>query len=236
MKVIPAIDLKDGQVVRLYKGDYEKKKIYSDNPVKVAKQFENLKADFIHIVDLDGAKNGRNINTSVIKKIRENVSIPIEVGGGIRNEETVKLYLEELKVDRVILGTIAINNIEFVKEMIKKYGNEKIVVGVDIKNNFVAISGWEEKSKKYYFDFIKEIEQIGIKYIIVTDISKDGTLEGPSYKLYEEIKKNYNLNVIVSGGIKDIEDIKKISELDYYGLIIGKAYYEGKIRLEDIRK
>lgn len=234
MLVIPAIDLKDGKAVRLYKGDYEKKKVYSDFPEEIAKNIEKQGAKYLHIVDLDGAKEGKMINFETIKKIKSSVSIPIQVGGGIRNEETIKLYLEDLKVDRVILGTIALNDREFLNEMLQKYGPEKIVVGVDIKEEMITVSGWLEKSTVYYLDFIKELEVLGIKYIIVTDVSKDGTLNGPNYDIYSKIKEASSINFIVSGGIKDIEDINNIKKLDYYGTIVGKAYYEGKIDLEKI--
>ena len=232
MLVIPAIDLKDGQVVRLYQGDYEQKKIYSYQPEEVAKEFENLGAKYIHIVDLDGAKIGKNMNLEAIKRIRQNVNIPIELGGGIRDKGTVELYLEKLKIDRVILGTVALNNPEFLKEMLQKYGPEKIVVGVDIKEGKISTSGWLDTSKVYYLDFIQELEQIGVKYIIVTDISKDGTLQGPNYEIYQTIKENSNIQFVVSGGVKDLQDIRKVSRLDYYGCIVGKAYYEGKMDLK----
>ncbi len=249
MLVMPAIDLKDGKAVRLYKGDYDNKTVYSNSPEKVAKEFQNLGAKYIHIVDLDGARNKdkqewenekTNININVknnietIKRIRESVSIQIEVGGGIRNKEKVRMYLEELKVDRVVLGTAAINDFEFLKEMIEEYGEEKIVISVDVKDGYVMTSGWEENSKVYYIDFIKKLETAGVKYIEVTDISKDGTLEGPNFEMYKKIKEETKINFVVSGGIKNEDNIKKIKELDYYGCIVGKAYYEGKIDLKEV--
>lgn len=176
MIVLPAIDLKNGEAVRLYKGDYSQKTVYSKNPEEVALQFEKIGAKFLHIVDLDGAKDGKCVNLESIKKIRANVSIPIELGGGIRTEEIVKLYLDEIGIDRIILGTSALNNPQFLKKMLYKYGSEKIVVGVDVKNEFVSVSGWMETTRIHYIDFIKTLEKIGVKYIVVTDISKDGTL------------------------------------------------------------
>lgn len=234
MLILPAIDLIEGQVVRLYKGKFEQKKVYCSNPVKKAQEFEKLGAKYIHIVDLDGAREGKNINTQTIKKIRENVNIPIQVGGGIRNKETIKLYLEDIKVDRVIIGTSALKNPEFLQDVLKEFGAEKIVISVDVKDNKVSISGWQEMSNVNYIDFIKELEQIGIKYILVTDISKDGALIGPNFEMYQEIKKNTNINFIVSGGVRNLQDIKELSKLDYYGCIVGKAIYEGNIKLEDI--
>lgn len=176
MLLIPAIDLKDGEAVRLYKGDYNQKTVYSKEPEKLAKQFEKMGAKLLHIVDLDGAKDGKCVNFDVIKKIRKNVSIPIELGGGIRNKETVQLYLDKIGIDRVILGTSAINNPTFLKEMLELYGPEKIVVGVDSKDGYVSASGWLKTSSIKYIDFIKQLEKIGVKYIVATDISKDGTL------------------------------------------------------------
>ncbi len=176
MLVLPAIDLKDGAAVRLYKGDYSQKTVYSTEPEKLALEFEKMGAKYLHVVDLDGAKNGKCINLETIKNIRKNVSIPIELGGGIRTEQIVSLYLDEIGIDRVILGTSALNNPSFLQKMINKYGSEKIVVGVDVKNNFVSVSGWLKTSKIHYLDFIKDIENMGVKYIVATDISKDGTL------------------------------------------------------------
>ena len=236
MLILPAIDLKVGEAVRLYKGDYNNKKIYSKEPEKLAKEFEKMGAKILHLVDLDGAKDGYCVNYEIIKKIREAVSIKIELGGGIRDKKTIDIYLNELKIDRIILGTVAINNFNFLKEMLKTYGPEKIVVGVDIKDNLVSTSGWTKTSNVNYIDFIKQLENIGIKYIIVTDISKDGTLLGPNFELYKNIKKNVDINFVVSGGIKSKEDLFEIAKLNYYGCIIGKAYYDGKIDLMEVIK
>ena len=227
MLILPAIDLKDGEAVRLYKGDYNNKKVYSKEP-------EQMGAKIIHLVDLDGAKNGYCANYETIKKIREAVSIKIELGGGIRDKKTVDMYLNELKIDRIILGTAAITDFNFLKEILNDYGSEKIVVGVDIKDNFVSTSGWTKTTNVNYIDFIRELEKIGIKYIIVTDISKDGTLSGPNFELYKKIKENTNINFIVSGGIKNKEDVLKVANLNYYGCIIGKAYYDGKVDLMEV--
>lgn len=177
MIVIPAIDIKEGEAVRLYKGDYNQKTVYSKNPEELAKDFEKIGAEYLHLVDLDGAKDGTSVNIETIRKIRESVKIPIELGGGIRTEDTVKIYLEEIGINRIIIGTSAIQNPEFLKRMLNKYGAEKIVVGVDVKDGNVSISGWLETSEVNYIDFIKKLEKMGIKYIVVTDISKDGTLQ-----------------------------------------------------------
>lgn len=234
MILIPAIDLKDGEAVRLYKGDYNQKTVYSSSPEEIALNFEKMGAKYLHVVDLDGAKDGTTTNLETIKKIRKSLSIPIELGGGIRSKETVDLYLSEVGIDRVILGTAAIEDPEFLKLALNKYGPERIVVGVDVKDGYVLTSGWLNTTKVHYLDFLKELEKIGVKYIVCTDISKDGTLTGPSYELYEEIYKNSSIQFVVSGGIKDKEDIYKVNDKGYYGCIVGKAYYEGKIDLEEV--
>lgn len=234
MIVIPAIDLKDGQAVRLYKGDYQKKTVYSSSPEDIALGFEKMGAQYLHVVDLDGAKEGQTTNLQTIQKIKETLSIPMELGGGIRDMKTVDLYLGEIGIDRVILGTAAIENPEFLKEALKKYGSKRIVVGVDVKDGFVATSGWLVNTKTYYLDFLKTLEEIGVEYIVCTDISKDGTLTGPSFDLYQSIAQDSSLKFVVSGGVKDALDIYKVNELGYYACIVGKAYYEGKIDLKEV--
>ena len=234
MILIPAIDLKDGQAVRLLKGDYQQKTVYSHSPEDIAKSFENMGAHYLHVVDLDGAKDGLTANLETIKKIRQAISIPMELGGGIRDMKTVSLYLDEVGINRVILGTAAIENPSFLKKAIDTYGPQKIVVGVDVKDGYVLTSGWLKTSQVHYLDFLKELEKIGIQYIICTDISKDGTLTGPSFELYESIHENSSLNFVVSGGIKDADDIYQVHKKGYYGCIVGKAYYEGKIDLEEV--
>lgn len=234
MLVIPAIDLKDGQAVRLYKGDYNQKTVYSNNPEELAKEFETMGAKWLHVVDLDGAKDGKCINLETIRKIKQTTNMSLELGGGIRNMETVALYLDEVGIDRVILGTAAINDPQFLKEAISKYGAKKIVVGVDVKNGYVSTSGWLKTSDVPYLDFIKELEKIGVEYIVVTDISKDGTLQGPNFKMYEQIASVSKINFVVSGGIKDKQNILDVAKKDYYACIVGKAYYEEKVDLKEV--
>ena len=230
MLIIPAIDLLDGMAVRLFKGDYAQKTVYSQNPPELAEKFENMGARYLHIVDLDGAKGGSMANIGTIRKIRERVSIPIQVGGGIRDETAVSLYLEKIGIDRVILGTVAAKNPEFVGQMLEKYGCERIVAGVDVKGGSVAISGWTQDSKLDYLSFIEKLKELGVCYIVATDILRDGTLTGPNWDFYKKIKDIKKINVIVSGGISCETDVEKASE--YYGVIVGKAYYEGKVDLE----
>lgn len=234
MILIPAIDLKDGQAVRLYKGDYQQKTVYSSTPEDIALQFEKMGADYLHVVDLDGAKEGTTTNLETIKKIRQTISIPMELGGGIRDIKTVDLYLNEVGIDRVILGTAAIENPDFLKEAIQKYGSQRIVVGVDVKDGYVSTSGWLTTTKVHYLNFLKELENVGVEYIVCTDISKDGTLSGPSFALYEDIHQKSSLKFVVSGGVKDANDIYEVYQKGYYGCIVGKAYYEGKINLKEV--
>lgn len=217
--IIPAIDLLGGQAVRLYKGDYEQKTMYSDNPVRLAQKFKAMGAQLLHIVDLDGAKTGENPNFETIKKIAE--IIPIEVGGGIRSAEVVEKYLQFSQ--RIILGTIAIQKPEFVQAMADKYGKNRIIVGVDVKYGKVVTNGWLEDSGVDYLEFI---DNLPVETIIVTDVSKDGTLTSPNWQIYERIKGK---SVIVSGGVASNDDI--INAKPYAGVIVGKAYYEGKVDL-----
>lgn len=234
MIVIPAIDLKDGEAVRLYKGDYNRKTVYSSHPEEIALNFEKMCAQYLHVVDLDGAKEGTTSNLEAIKKIRQVLSIPMELGGGIRDMATVDLYLDKIGIDRVILGTAAINNPEFLKQAIEKYGPKRIVVGVDVKDGFVSTSGWLETSNVYYLDFLKQLEKMGVEYIVCTDISKDGTLTGPSFSLYEDIHNHSSIQFVVSGGVKDASDVYEVNKRGYYACIVGKAYYEGKIDLKEV--
>lgn len=230
MMIIPAIDLIGGEGVRLVKGDYEQKTVYSTEPHKLAADFENMGAKYLHVVDLDGAKGGNTANINTIKKIRETISIPMQLGGGIRTAETVKMYLNEIGINRVILGTIAVTNPEFVDEMIKTHGSDKIVVGVDAKNGNVATAGWLESSTLHYIDYINRLKKQGVTYIVATDIGRDGTLTEPNWNMYEEISKIEGINVVVSGGVARNEDIDKA--VNHYGVIVGKAFYEGRVDLK----
>ncbi|MFV0394395.1 MAG: 1-(5-phosphoribosyl)-5-[(5-phosphoribosylamino)methylideneamino]imidazole-4-carboxamide isomerase [Coprobacillaceae bacterium] len=234
MIIIPAIDIKDGEAVRLYKGDYQQKTVYSRQPEQLAKVFEKAGATYLHVVDLDGAKDGKRVNTETIQKIKNATNMKIELGGGIRDMETVSLYLDTIKIDRVILGTAAIENPVFLKKALLKYGAKKIVVGVDVRDGYVSTAGWLTTSKTPYIDFIKELEILGVQYIVATDISKDGTLQGPNVEMYEEIAKNSNINFVVSGGIKDQGDILNVASKGYYGCIVGKAYYEVKVYIHEV--
>ncbi|MBA5850576.1 1-(5-phosphoribosyl)-5-[(5-phosphoribosylamino)methylideneamino]imidazole-4-carboxamide isomerase [Clostridium sp. cel8] len=230
MIILPAIDLKDGKCVRLYQGNFEKSQVVAENPVEVAKSFKDSGAEYIHMVDLDGALNGKVKNLKVIKSVVESVEIPIELGGGIRKMETVDMLIEA-GVSRVILGSAALKDPTFVKNSVKKYG-EKIAVGIDAKNGNVAVNGWVDVSNVYYIDFAKQMEDIGVSTIIFTDISKDGTLEGPNLEQLYNIQNSVKCNIIASGGIKNLKNLKDIENMGIYGAITGKAIYSGNIDLK----
>ena len=231
MLLFPAIDLYGGKAVRLYKGDYAQMTVYSDNPLSVAKDFESLGATCVHLVDLEGALDGTTPNLNVVKSIVENTSLFVEIGGGIRNMETVKKYLD-IGVNRVILGTAAVNDQEFLKQAVATYG-DKIAVGVDVKDGFVAIKGWVEKSQYNCFDFCALMQSYGVKYIICTDVSKDGAMQGTNRELYKELSEKFSLNITASGGVSTIDDIIALNALNLYGAIIGKAYYIKSIDLKE---
>lgn len=229
MNIYPAIDLYEGNVVRLYKGLYSQMSIYDSSPLNTAKSFEKQGATYLHIVDLEGAKNGTTPNLEVIKEVVKNTNLFIELGGGIRNMEAVNQYFS-IGIDRLIIGTAAITNKTFLEEAINKYGN-KIAVGVDIKDEKVAIKGWTELSSYSCDDFCKEMQDIGIETIICTDVSKDGAMNGTNLELYQELSKKYSLNIIASGGVSNLEDIKMLSNMNLHGAILGKALYTGAINL-----
>ena len=231
MIILPAIDLYEGKCVRLLKGDYNKKTVYSDFPEEIAKDFESRGATHIHIVDLEGAKNGTTPNLETVKRIVEATSLSAEIGGGIRSTEVIEAYVNA-GVDRVILGTAAVSDKVFLKEALDAFG-EKIVVGVDIKDGFVAIKCWTEKSQYRYTDFCALMEELGVKTLICTDISKDGAMQGTNTELYKSLSESFNMNIIASGGVSSLEEVKKLAALNIYGAIIGKAYYTGAIKIED---
>ena len=229
MKIFPAIDLRAGKAVRLYQGDYDQMTVYSDSPVDVAKSFKAKGASCLHLVDLDGAKDGRLVNFETIKEIVEEVDMYVEVGGGIRDEERIKQYLE-LGVGRVILGTIAVKDPGFLEAMVTKYG-EKIAVGVDARDGFVAINGWKEITDRESFEFCRYLRDIGVRSIIYTDISRDGGLEGTNMEAYRKLQEIEGLEVTASGGISFEEEITALRDVAA-AAILGKAIYSGKLDLE----
>lgn len=231
MNIFPAIDLYDKKAVRLFKGNYNEMTVYSDNPKEIARDFEKSGAKFVHIVDLEGAKEGTTPNLDIVSEIANETSLFVEIGGGIRNIETVKKYFDA-GVDRVILGTAAINDEDFLKQAVKIYG-EKIAVGADVRDGFIAINGWLEKSEITLEKFLSKMQGLSVKYIICTDISKDGAMCGTNLKLYKELSEKYSMNITASGGVSNLDDIRELNKMGLYGAIIGKAYYIGAINLKE---
>lgn len=231
MKLFPAIDLFDGKAVRLFKGDYNQMTVYSENPIEIAQDFSKKGAKFIHIVDLEGAKDGTTPNLDIVKQIANETDLFTEIGGGIRSMETVRAYLEN-GVDRVILGTAAVKDEAFLKEALAEYG-ERIAVGVDIKDGFVSIKGWTENSEYDCFTFCEKMQNLGVKTLICTDISKDGAMQGTNRELYKSLSEKFDIDITASGGVSSLDDIKALRKLNLYGAIIGKAYYIGAIDLKE---
>ena len=231
MLIFPAIDLYDGKAVRLYKGDYQNMTVYSDNPLSVALDFVAAGAKCIHMVDLEGARDGTTPNLAIVRDIANKTPLFTEIGGGIRSMDTVRAYLDA-GVDRVILGTAAVTDPDFLKEALAEYG-ERIAVGVDIKDGKVAIKGWLETAEDDAMTFCEKMQALGVRTIISTDISKDGAMMGANHELYRTLAEKFDLQIVASGGVSSIEDVKRLRGLDLYGAIIGKAYYTGAIDLKE---
>lgn len=231
MILLPAIDLYEKKAVRLYKGDYENMTVYSENPIEIARDFEACGCRYIHMVDLEGAKDGTTPNLSIVEQVAQETALFVEIGGGIRTMETVERYLNA-GVSRVILGTAAVNDEAFLKAAVSKFG-EKIAVGADVKDGYIAIKGWLEKSAVTLEDFLQKMEAIGVKNIICTDISKDGAMKGTNLTLYRQLSQKYKMDITASGGVSTLEDIRQLRQMDLYGAIIGKAYYTGAIDLRE---
>lgn len=234
MEIIPAIDLKNGRCVRLVKGDYNQETVYSEEPQKMAKYWQKQGAKILHLVDLDGAKDGKPVNLEVIKEIRSLLDIPIQLGGGIRSLEIIDYYLNS-GVDRVILGTVALEEPAIVKKAVDKYGSEKIVVGVDAKEDKVAVKGWLEDSEKTVEELIDEMKGLGVKIFIYTDISKDGTLKGPDLKGLNKYNQIDGIELIASGGVSSYENLEELHKIDIASVIVGKALYTKDLN-NDIRE
>lgn len=231
MIILPAIDIIEQRPVRLYQGDYDKKEVVGESILDIARTFEKEGAEYLHMVDLDGAKEGRKYNQEIICKTAEKISIPVEAGGGIRSMADVDFYIKN-GVSRVILGTAAVEDREFLKKAVNKY-KEKIAVGIDCKEKKVCTRGWLKDSGTDYIVFAKEMEDAGVSTVIVTDIAKDGTMEGPNVNMLKELKKHVGMNIIASGGIKNIEHIKELKKAGLYGAITGKAMYSKTLDLKE---
>ena len=231
MVIYPAIDLFDGKAVRLFKGDYAQMTVYNENPVSVALDFKAQGATHIHLVDLEGAKSGTTPNLETVCAIKAATGLFCEIGGGVRSMEVVRRYLEA-GIDRVILGTAAVTDEGFLRSAVETYG-EKIAVGIDIRDGFVAIKGWTEKSQENAMAFTAKMQKLGVKTLICTDISRDGAMQGANHGLYQELAERFSMNIIASGGVSSMEDVKRLSAMNIHGAIIGKAYYTGAVNLAE---
>ena len=236
IQVIPAIDIIDGKCVRLTQGDYGQKKIYNEDPVEVAKEFEDAGIKRLHLVDLDGAKEKRIINHKVLEKIANSTDLIIDFGGGIQTDIDIQRAFD-FGAKMITGGSIAVKNQEMFLGWLEKFGPEKIILGADAKNEMIAISGWQESTEVSVFDFIEEYLKKGIKYTISTDVAKDGLLQGPSFDLYEKMQVRFSdLHIIASGGVSEMKDLEELNEQGVFGVIVGKAIYEGKISLKELEK
>lgn len=231
MRIYPAIDIKDGKCVRLLQGRFSDVTVYGDDPAEMAKKWQALGGQYLHVVDLDGALKGQNANGDVIKKICQSIDIPVQTGGGIRTMEDIE-YKLSLGISRVILGTSAVNDPDFVKRAVNKY-REKIVVGIDAKDSYVAVEGWEKVSEFTAVEFAKKMESIGVSTIVYTDIATDGTLKGPNIEAMKEMTENVDMDVIASGGIGHIKDIHNLVPTGVEGVIVGRALYTGNVDLAE---
>ncbi len=230
MNIFPAIDLYDKKAVRLFKGDYAQMTIYSENPIEIAQDFEKKGAKFIHMVDLEGAKDGTTPNLEIVAQVARETSLFVEIGGGIRDMRVLEKYFS-VGVSRAILGTSAVNDEEFLKSAVLKYG-EKIAVGADVKDGYIAIKGWTQKSEITLDSFFEKMQALGVKTIICTDISKDGAMRGTNLEMYRDLSQKYSVNIVASGGVSTINDVIELRKMELYGAIIGKAYYTGALDLE----
>lgn len=231
MLIFPAIDLYEGKAVRLLRGDYNQMTIYSENPAEIAADFKAQGASCIHLVDLEGAKSGDTPNLSAVERIIKSTDLFAEIGGGIRSMDVIARYLS-IGVSRVILGTAALENEDFLKEAVRTYG-DKIAVGADVRDGFIATHGWTEKSNCDLPTFCMHMQDIGVKTLICTDIAKDGAMQGTNRSLYAELSKNYTMQIVASGGVSTLLDVQHLASLGLYGAIIGKAYYTGAISLSE---
>lgn len=236
IQIIPAIDLIEGKCVRLTQGDYGQKKIYNENPLEVALQFEDAGLKRLHLVDLDGAKAKKVVNWKVLEKIASKTSLHVDFGGGVQSDDDLKIAFES-GAKQVTGGSIAVKQPDLFEHWLKTYGGDRIILGADAKNEKIAVSGWEEGTSIWVYDFVEEYVAKGVKYTISTDVAKDGLLQGPSFDLYKNLQdKCPDLNIIASGGIAGIEDVEKLAEMNIYGVIIGKAIYENRISLADLQR
>ena len=235
MRIVPAIDIINGKCVRLTQGDYGKMKIYNDNPVHVAKEFEDANLEYLHLVDLDGAKKGEVVNWKVIRDIQEGTALNVDFGGGVKTDEDVKELLD-LGISQINVGSLAVKEPNKFIEWLGKFGSENFILSADVKGENVSINGWLEPTEFRLFDLVTKFVEHGLEYITVTDIATDGMLAGPNFGLYKKLKDKFpDLKIMASGGVGSIDDLKKLKKLNLYGVIVGKAIYEGKIKLDQLK-
>jgi len=232
LDIIPAVDVKDGKCVRLYQGDYDKETVFSTDPVSVAVGWQEMGAERIHVVDLDGASSGSQLNFQVIERMISCLTIPVQVGGGIRTESNV-LTMMDIGVNRVVLGTIAVENKELVRSIVDRFGTESIIVGIDVRDDLVSIKGWKESTVVTSFDLMNDMYSIGVRRFVYTDISRDGTLMEPNFESIKQIVNRSDANIIASGGVSSLGHIEQLAGLGVEGVIIGKALYTGDINLHE---
>jgi phosphoribosylformimino-5-aminoimidazole carboxamide ribotide isomerase len=236
IQIIPAIDIIDGKCVRLSQGDYSQKKTYFENPLEVAKMFEDAGLIRLHLVDLDGAKNKKITNAKVLENIASKTKLTIDFGGGVQSEEDIRLAFD-CGAAQVTGGSVAVKKPEMFDKWLSQYGGDRIILGADARNEKIAVSGWEEDSGVWVYEFIENWLKKGVKYTISTDVAKDGLLQGPSFDLYKKIQDQFpELNIIASGGVSSMKDLEELAEMNIYGVIVGKAIYEGRISLNEISK
>ncbi len=235
MKIFPAIDLMGGKCVRLVQGDFKQQIIYNENPLDVAKSFEDAGFTHLHLVDLQGAREGKVVHLNILEKISTGTGLNIDFGGGIKSDTDAQ-NIFDAGAKQINVGSIAVKNKQLVLKFLQKYGSEKIIISADVNNEIIAINGWEERTQINIMDFIKDYTDAGVNYVTCTDISKDGLLEGPSFELYKKIQMEFPLlNLIGSGGVSTIADVKQLAQTNIYGLIIGKAFYEGRIKSDELK-
>lgn len=235
-QIIPAIDIIDGKCVRLSQGDYAQKKVYNEHPLEVALEFQDAGIQRLHLVDLDGAKAKKVVNFKVLDKIASKTSLKIDFGGGVQTDDDIKAVFNS-GANQVTAGSIAVKNRELVEEWLKTFGSEKIILGADAKDEKIAVSGWQETSDIWLYDFLEEYVSKGVRYTISTDVAKDGMLKGPNVDMYRIMKDQFpDLNIIASGGVSEFKDIEILAELDIFGVIVGKAIYENRISLKEIEQ
>ena len=236
IEIIPAIDIIEGKCVRLTQGDFEQKKKYHDNPLEVAKAFEDAGIRRLHMVDLDGARQKKIINHKVLESVSANTKLFIDFGGGLQSDEDVRIAFES-GARQITGGSIAVKDPELFEGWIKRFGQEKIILGADARNGMIAVSGWQEVTQVSVHDLIEKYRAKGVKYVLSTDVAKDGLLQGPSFDLYSEMQNKFpDLNIIASGGISEVSEIDRLNEMGIFGVVIGKAYYEGRVTLQDLKR